>query len=171
MRIRKPRKLALPIFSETSSPKMCARKSTATPCPDPLSTRAQRLPAHRPCQGHLSRLRPRRRVWRQNQPALRRHQSRKRRAGIRRFNSDRTSAGSASTGSGSATRPTTFGQLYEWALKLIKDGKAYVDDLTADEIRQHRGTLTEPGKDSPYRNRTIEENLDLFKRMKSGRVP
>jgi len=64
-----------------------------------------------------------------------------------------------------------FGQLYEWALKLIKAGKAYVDDLTADEIRQHRGTLTEPGKDSPYRNRSVEENLDLFVRMKKGEFP
>ena len=64
-----------------------------------------------------------------------------------------------------------FGQLYEWALQLIKAGKAYVDDLTADEIRQHRGTLTEPGKDSPYRNRTIDENLDLFVRMKKGEFP
>jgi len=64
-----------------------------------------------------------------------------------------------------------FGQLYEWALKLIKDGKAYVDDLTADEIRQYRGTLTEPGKDSPFRNRSVEENLDLFVRMKQGEFP
>jgi glutaminyl-tRNA synthetase len=61
-----------------------------------------------------------------------------------------------------------FGQLYEWAIQLIKAGKAYVDDLTADEIRQHRGTLTEPGTDSPYRNRSVEENLDLFVRMKQG---
>jgi glutaminyl-tRNA synthetase len=61
-----------------------------------------------------------------------------------------------------------FGQIYEWALRLINDGKAYVDDLSADEIRQYRGTLTEPGKDSPYRNRSIEENLDLFTRMKNG---
>jgi glutaminyl-tRNA synthetase len=64
-----------------------------------------------------------------------------------------------------------FGQLYEWALQLIKAGKAYVDDLSADQIRQYRGTLTEPGKDSPYRNRTIEENLDLFIRMKQGEFP
>ncbi len=64
-----------------------------------------------------------------------------------------------------------FGQLYEWALKLVKEGKAYVDDLTAEEIRQHRGTLTEAGKDSPYRDRTVEENLDLFQRMKSGEFP
>jgi glutaminyl-tRNA synthetase len=64
-----------------------------------------------------------------------------------------------------------FGQLYEWAIKLIKAGKAYVDDLTADEIRQHRGTLTEPGKDSPFRNRSFEENLDLFTRMKQGEFP
>ncbi len=64
-----------------------------------------------------------------------------------------------------------FPQLYEWALQLIKAGKAYVDDLTADEIRQHRGTLTEPGTDSPYRTRSIEENLDLFVRMKQGEFP
>src|ERR1044071_5506497 len=64
-----------------------------------------------------------------------------------------------------------FGQLYEWALQLIKAGKAYVDDLTADEIRHYRGTLTEPGKESPYRNRSAEENLDLFERMKKGEFP
>jgi glutaminyl-tRNA synthetase len=64
-----------------------------------------------------------------------------------------------------------FPQLYEWALQLIKTGKAYVDDLSADEIRQHRGTLTEPGKDSPYRTRSIDENLDLFVRMKQGEFP
>jgi glutaminyl-tRNA synthetase len=64
-----------------------------------------------------------------------------------------------------------FDQLYEWAIKLIKDGKAYVDDLSADEIRKYRGTLTEPGKNSPYRNRSIEENLNLFERMKAGELP
>ncbi len=61
-----------------------------------------------------------------------------------------------------------FDQLYQWAIKLIRDGKAYVDDLTAEEIRKYRGTLTEPGKDSPYRNRSVEENLDLFERMQKG---
>ena len=64
-----------------------------------------------------------------------------------------------------------FGQLYEWAIQLIKAGNAYVDDLTADEMRAYRGTLTEPGKDSPYRNRSVEENLDLFTRMKAGEFP
>ena len=64
-----------------------------------------------------------------------------------------------------------FDQLYEWAVQLIKAGKAYVCDLTAEEIREYRGTLTEPGKESPYRNRSVEENLDLFERMKNGRVP
>lgn len=64
-----------------------------------------------------------------------------------------------------------FDQLYQWAVKLIKAGKAYVDDLSAEEIRKHRGTLTEPGKDSPYRNRSMEENLDLFERMKAGEFP
>lgn len=64
-----------------------------------------------------------------------------------------------------------FDQLYQWAVQLIKAGKAYVDDLTADQIREYRGTLTEPGKDSPYRNRSVEENLDLFERMKKGEFP
>src|SRR5712692_5299023 len=64
-----------------------------------------------------------------------------------------------------------FGQLYEWAIQLIKAGKAYVCDLSAAEIRQYRGTLTEPGRESPYRERSIEENLDLFERMKKGEFP
>ena len=61
-----------------------------------------------------------------------------------------------------------FEQLYEYAIQLVKEGKAYVDDLSAEEIRAYRGTLTEPGKESPYRNRTVEENLDLFERMHKG---
>ena len=64
-----------------------------------------------------------------------------------------------------------FPQLYEWALQLIESGHAYVDDLSQEEIRAHRGTLTEPGKDSPYRDRSVEENLDLFKRMRAGEFP
>src|ERR1700689_3170666 len=64
-----------------------------------------------------------------------------------------------------------FDQLYEWAVKLINEGKAYVDDLSADEIRKYRGTLTEPGKESPYRNRDVKENLDLFERMRNGEFP
>ena len=64
-----------------------------------------------------------------------------------------------------------FDQLYEWAIKLIKDGKAYVDDLSAEQIRKYRGTLTEPGKDSPYRNRSVDENLNLFERMRAGEFP
>ena len=64
-----------------------------------------------------------------------------------------------------------FAQMYEYAVELIKKGLAYVDDLSADEIRAHRGTLTEPGKESPYRNRSVEENLDLFTRMRAGEFP
>jgi glutaminyl-tRNA synthetase len=64
-----------------------------------------------------------------------------------------------------------FGQLYEWAVQLIKAGKAYVDDLNAEEMRKSRGTLTEPGRDSPYRNRSVEENLNLFERMRAGEFP
>ncbi len=64
-----------------------------------------------------------------------------------------------------------FQQMYDYAVELIKKGKAYVCDQTADEVREYRGTLTEPGKDSPYRDRSIEENLDLFTRMKNGEFP
>jgi len=64
-----------------------------------------------------------------------------------------------------------FGQLYEWALKMIREGKAFVCDLSAEEVRKTRGTLTEPGMESPYRNRPVEENVDLFQRMKAGEFP
>ncbi len=64
-----------------------------------------------------------------------------------------------------------FDQLYEWAEFLITEGKAYADSLPAEEMRTYRGTLTEPGKESPYRNRSIEENLDLFRRMRAGEFP
>ncbi|MBO4971993.1 MAG: glutamine--tRNA ligase/YqeY domain fusion protein [Clostridia bacterium] len=64
-----------------------------------------------------------------------------------------------------------FDKCYEFAIKLIKDGKAYVCDLSADELKEYRGTLTEPGKESPYRNRSVEENLELFERMKNGEFP
>src|SRR5258706_10935483 len=64
-----------------------------------------------------------------------------------------------------------FDQLYEFAIRLIKKGKAYVDDQTSEELSRKRGTLTEPGSDSPYRNRSVEENLDLFTRMKNGEFP
>ena len=64
-----------------------------------------------------------------------------------------------------------FDKCYEYAIKLIKEGKAYVCDLSSDEMREYRGTLTEPGKNSPYRDRSVEENLDLFQRMKNGEFP
>jgi glutaminyl-tRNA synthetase len=64
-----------------------------------------------------------------------------------------------------------FEQLYEWAVSLIRTGNAYVDDLSADEIREHRGTLTEPGRNSPWRDRSPEESLDLFERMRAGEFP
>ena len=64
-----------------------------------------------------------------------------------------------------------FHQLYDWAVHLIKAGKAYVDDLSADKIREHRGTLTEPGRNSPWRDRPVDENLSLFERMRAGEFP
>ncbi|HVS30371.1 MAG TPA: glutamine--tRNA ligase/YqeY domain fusion protein [Thermoanaerobaculia bacterium] len=64
-----------------------------------------------------------------------------------------------------------FDQLYEWAEHLVRSGKAYADSLSAEEIRQYRGTLTEPGRESPHRNRSVDENLDLFRRMRAGQFP
>jgi glutaminyl-tRNA synthetase len=64
-----------------------------------------------------------------------------------------------------------FEQMYAWAIQLIEAGKAYVDDQTPDEIRETRGTLTEPGRPSPYRDRSVQENLDLFERMQAGEIP
>jgi glutaminyl-tRNA synthetase len=64
-----------------------------------------------------------------------------------------------------------FEQLYDWAVHLVRAGRAYVDDLSADEIREHRGTLTEPGRDSPWRDRPVEASLDLFERMRQGEFP
>ncbi|MBM4026535.1 MAG: glutamine--tRNA ligase/YqeY domain fusion protein, partial [Planctomycetes bacterium] len=64
-----------------------------------------------------------------------------------------------------------FEQMYQWALELIRKGKAYVCDLVGEQVREYRGTLTQPGRESPYRNRTVEENLDLFQRMRQGEFP
>ncbi|MBN1508879.1 MAG: glutamine--tRNA ligase, partial [Sedimentisphaerales bacterium] len=64
-----------------------------------------------------------------------------------------------------------FDQMHRWAVELIRKGKAYVCDLTGDQVREYRGTLTQPGRESPYRNRTVEENLDLFERMRKGEFP
>ncbi|MDP3185943.1 MAG: glutamate--tRNA ligase family protein, partial [Anaerolineales bacterium] len=64
-----------------------------------------------------------------------------------------------------------FGKLYEWAVILVKKGKAYVDDQSPEEVSKNRGTLTEPGVESPFRNRSVEENLDLLERMKNGEFP
>ena len=64
-----------------------------------------------------------------------------------------------------------YERLYDWAVELIKKGKAYVCDLSVDEVREFRGTVTRPGKESPWRNRPVEENLDLFRRMRAGEFP
>jgi glutaminyl-tRNA synthetase len=79
------------------------------------------------------------------------------------------SAGWDSTGMTACTMPRIISNSsYDFAVQLIRAGKAYVEDLNADEIREHRGTLTEPGKNSPWRDRSVEENLDLFQRMRAG---
>src|SRR3982750_2531008 len=64
-----------------------------------------------------------------------------------------------------------FDAMYDYAVELIRKGLAYVDDLTAEQIREHRGTLTSPGRESPFRNRSVQENLDLFQRMRNGEFP
>ena len=74
-------------------------------------------------------------------------------------------------GSGPCYASDYFGRMYEWAEVLIQKGRAYVCDLSADQIREYRGTLTRPGRPSPYRDRTVEENLELFRRMRAGEFP
>ena len=111
-------------------------------------------------------------VRRHLQPALRRHQPDQGRRRVRRLDQGRRRAGSASTGTTDcSTPPTTSSSCTSCAVELIKQGKAYVDSLTPDEIREYRGTLTEPGKNSPYRDRSVDENLDLFARMRAGEFP
>ena len=166
-----PTLLPTPTFSTTRSPKTCAPKSTATRS----SRRAFRPSPTATCTSATPRRSALILAWPTSSAAKPTCASttpipkRKRRSTS--TPSRPTCAGWASTGSKLCYASDYFGQLYEWALKLVKAGKAYVDDLTADEIRQHRGTLTEPGKDSPYRNRTIDENLDLFVAHEERRIP
>ena len=83
-----------------------------------------------------------------------------------------TCAGSATIGARTSIYASDyFERLYEWAESLIRAGKAYVDDQSQDEMRAARGTLTEPGKNSPFRERSVDENLDLFRRMRAGEFP
>ena len=111
-------------------------------------------------------------VRRALQPALRRHQSGEGGAGIHRRHHGATCTGWASTGASTCYFASDyFEQLYEWAEHLIRTGKAYVDDQSAEETRAARGTLTEAGTNSPFRERSIEENLDLFRRMRAGEFP
>ena len=94
------------------------------------------------------------------------------RAGVRRFDQATMCAGWVSTGASTCImRPTISSSSTSGRVHLIQAGKAYVDDLTPEEIRANRGTLTEPGKNSPFRDRPVEENLDLFQRMRAGEFP
>src|SRR5262249_46830008 len=138
---------------------------------DPLSAGAQRLSAYRPRQGDRPQFRHRTGVRRPLPPALRRHQSDERGAGIYRRHRARRALARLRLGNTSLHASDYFEQLYEWAEHLIRSGKAYVDDQSQEEMRIARGTLTEPGRNSPWRDRTIEENLDLFRRMRAGEFP
>ena len=137
-----------------------------------LSARTERLPPHRPRQGHLPRLRRRGRIRRASATFASTTPTPRRRTSSTSKRSRRTSAGSDSTG------PTDV--LCVQLLRVcctstpsssMRDGKAYVDSLTADEIREYRGTLTEPGRNSPYRDRAVDENLDLLPAHARRRVP
>ena len=136
---------------------------------DALSARAERLPAHRARQVDLPQLRRRRRSSAAPATSASTTPTRPRKTSSTSTRFRRTSAGSASPGTtGRSTRPTTSSSSTSTRSTLIRNGLAYVDSLTADEIRAHRGTLTEPGTPSPYRDRPVDENLDLFARMRAG---
>ena len=139
---------------------------------DALSAGAERLPAHRPRQVDLPELRHRRRSSAAAATCASTTPTRPRRSRSTSTPSRATCAGSASTGASTCYHASDyFEQLYDWAEHLIKAGKAYVDDQTPDEMRANRGTLTEPGRNSPFRDRSVEENLDLFRRMRAGEFP
>src|SRR5438034_8352797 len=135
---------------------------------DALPARAERIPPPRPPQGDRAQLRDRPGVRRPLPLALRRHQPDRGGAGVHRLDSGRHPLARLRLGEHLYFASDYFDQLYEWAVHLIKAGKAYVDDLSAEEIREHRGTFTEPGKNSPWRERSSDENLDLFERMRAG---
>ena len=148
------------------------RDRAVRPRPHALPAGAERLSAHRPRQGGLDRLRHRAGVRRPVQPALRRHQPGQGRAGVRRRHHRGRPLARRRLGRPAVLRlATTSSRCTSGPMELIRKGKAYVCDLTADEVSAHRGTLTQPGKDSPYRNRSVEENLDLFARMRAGEFP
>ena len=104
-------------------------------------------------------------------PQVRRHQSFKGGAGVRGFHTGDIRWLGWDWGDNLFYASNYFDKLCEWAVHLIQKGKAYVCDLTPDEVREHRGTLTEPGRNCCFRNRSAEENLDLFTRMKNGEFP
>jgi hypothetical protein len=137
----------------------------------PLPAGAERLSAHRPCQVHRAQLRHRRGLRRHLQPALRRHQSAQGKRRVRRAIKADVRWLGFDWGDRLFFASDYFEQLYGFAVELIEKGLAYVCDLSAEETRAYRGTLTEPGRDSPYRDRSVEENLDLFRRMRAGEFP
>ena len=138
---------------------------------DPFPAGAERLPAHWPRQVDLPELRGRGGVRGDLQPAVRRHQPAKEeveyvdsiKADVRWLGFD--------WGERLFYASDYFEQLYAYAVHLIENGKAYVDSLTADEMREYRGTLMQAGTDSPYRARSVAENLDMFARMRAGEFP
>ena len=167
---RRPRP-SVATSSATSSPPT-SRAAGTSDGRHALPAGAERLPAHRPRQVDLPELRRRARVRRRAATCASTTPTRSRRSRSTSTPSRPTSAGSASTGATTCIFASDyFEQLYEWAVELIEPAKAYVDDLSADEIRDYRGTLTEPGRDSPCRDRSVDENLDLFARMRARRVP
>src|SRR5579885_1812806 len=138
---------------------------------DPVSARAQRLSPYRPRQVDLPEFRHRRRVRRALPPALRRHQpTKEEREYIEAIERDVRWLG-YDWGPHLYHASDYFERLYEWAEHLIRNGDAYVDDTPPDQMRAMRGTLTEPGTNSPYRDRSPAENLDLFRRMRAGEFP
>ncbi len=148
------------------------QRQARRPCGHALSARAERLSAHRPRQVDLPQLRRRARLRRHLQPAVRRHEPGRRRTSeyVDSIQEDVRWLG-FEWDDRLYYASDYFEKLYECAEILIERGLAYVDDLTPDEIREYRGTLTEPGRNSPYRDRSAAENLDLFRRMRAGEFP
>ena len=159
-----------PISCAPSS-KRTSKRQERRPGLHPFPPGTQRIPAYRPRQVHLPEFRSGPRLRRRLPPAFRRYQPWQGGPGLRGLHQGRRALARLRLGRHLYHASDYFERLYQFAEELIVKGKAYVCSLSAEDVREYRGTLTEPGKNSPYRERSVEENLDLFRRMRAGEFP
>jgi len=162
----------LPRFHSPDPRRRPRERQARWPRRHPISSRANGYLHIGHAKSIWPQLRPRRRVRRDMQPQIRRHEPHQGGGRVHRVDHRGCPLARLSTSKGACSISSDyFDRMYEWAEDLVRSGKAYVCDLSAEEVREHRGTLTAPGRPSPWRDRPAEENLDLLRRMKSGEFP